>query len=239
MNRTVTAIALAGLLLLAGCSAAPIDTAAATAEAPSASNSTAIVTTGTGSVTAQPDTAVLQVAVVSTGESAEAVRADAAERTDALLDALRDAGVAEDAITTAGFSLTATYDYSDGEREATGYRAVHSVRVETAPDSAGTVLDTAVGSAGVEVYGVEFTLSDAVREELRAEAVGDAVAAARADADAAAGASGLTVTGVEQISVGSGPSYNGRFAEMDAAGTQFQPGTVSVTVTVTVTYRAS
>jgi len=151
MNRSITAIALAGLLLLAGCSAAPIDTAAATAEAPSASNTTTIVTTGTGSVTAQPDIAVLQLAVVSTGESAEAVRADAADRTAALIDALQNAGVAEDAITTAGYSLTATYDYSGTEREPTGYRAVHSLRVETAPDSAGTVIDTAVGSAGVEV----------------------------------------------------------------------------------------
>lgn len=239
MNRAITAIALAGLLLLAGCSAAPIESAAATAEGPSASNGTTIVTTGSGSVTAQPDVAVLQLAVVSTGESAEAVRADAADRTTALLDALEAAGVPEEAITTAGYSLTATYDYSGDERTVTGYRAVHSLRVETAPDSAGTVLDTAVGSAGVEVYGVQFTLSDAAREELRADAVGDAVAAARADADAAAGAAGLTVTDVEQLTVGTSPSYDVRFAEMDAAGTQFQPGTVSVTVTVTVTYRAA
>ena len=239
MNRAITAIALAGLLLLAGCSAAPIESAVATADGPSASNGTTIVTTGSGSVTAQPDVAVLQLAVVSTGESAEAVRADAADRTTALLDALEEAGVPDEAITTAGYSLTATYDYSDGEREATGYRAVHSLRVETAPDSAGTVLDTAVGSAGVEVYGVQFTLTDAAREALRAEAVGDAVAAARADADAAAGAAGLTVTAVEQLTVGTSPSYDVRFAEMDSAGTQFQPGTVSVTVTVTVTYRAA
>lgn len=239
MNRAITAIALAGMLLLAGCSAVPIESAVATADGPSASNGTTIVTTGSGSVTAQPDVAVLQLAVVSTGESAEAVRADAADRTAALLDALEEAGVPEAAITTAGYSLTATYDYSGGEREATGYRAVHSLRVETAPDNAGSVLDAAVGSAGVEVYGVQFTLTDAAREELRAEAVGDAVAAARADADAAAGAAGLTVTAVEQLTVGTSPSYDVRFAEMDSAGTQFQPGTVSVTVTVTVTYRAA
>jgi hypothetical protein len=239
MNRPITAIALAGLLLLAGCSAAPIDTTAATADGPSASNSTTIVTTGTGSVSAEPDTAVLQLAIVSTGKSAEAVRADAADRTAALLDALAEAGVPEEAITTAGYSLTATYDYAAGEREPTGYRAVHSLRVETAPDSAGTVLDTAVGSAGVEVYGVQFTLSDAAHEELRADAISNAVTSARADADAAAGAAGLTVTGVEHLNVGSSPNYNVRFAEMDAAGTQFQPGTVSVTVTVTVTYRAA
>lgn len=239
MNRVFTAVALAGLLLLAGCSAAPIDTAAAT-DAPTDDGATTIVTTGSGSVSAQPDTAVLQLAVVATGDSAETVRADAAERTDALLDALSDAGVPEDAVTTAGYSLTAQYDYAGGERELVGYRAVHTLQVETAPDEAGETIDAAVGAAGVEVYGVQFTLSDEAREELRAEAVDAAMNAARSDADAAAGAANLSVTGVEQVQIGSSPGYNVRYAESaDSASTQFRPGEVSVQVTVTVTYRAA
>lgn len=238
MNRAFTAIALAGLLLLAGCSAAPVDTAAATAET-ATDGETTIVTTGSGSVSAQPDTAVLWLAVVATGDSAELARADAAERTDALLDALSDAGVADDAVTTAGYSLTTEYDYSGSEREAVGYRAVHTLRVETAPDSAGELVDVAVGAAGVEVHGVQFTLSDAAREALRAEAIDSAMTAARADADAAAGAVGLSVTTIEQIQVGSSPGYDVRFAETADAGTEFRPGEVSVDVTVTVTYRAA
>lgn len=236
MDRTFTAIALAGLLLLAGCSAAPVDTAAA---APVEGDETTIVTTGSGSVAAQPDTAVLLLAVVATSDSADAARADAAERTDALLEALQAAGVPEDDITTVGYSLTTQYDYAGSEREAVGYRAVHTLRVEAAPGEAGELVDAAVGAAGVEIHGVQFTLSDAAREELRGEAIDAAMTAARADADAAADASGLSVTGIEQVQIGSGPVYDVRFAETADAGTTFRPGEVSVQVTVTVTYRAA
>jgi hypothetical protein len=239
MNRAFTAVALAGLLVLAGCSGAPVDTAAATAEPATDGAETTIVTTGTGSVTAQPDTAVLRLAVVATADSAEAARADAAERTDTLLAALSDAGVAEDAVTTVGYSLTTQYDYSGSEREAVGYRAVHTLRVETTPDEAGGVIDAAVGAAGVEVHGVQFTLSDDKREQLRADAVAAAMNAARADADAAAGAADLSVTGVEQVRVDSSPGYTVRFAETADTGTELRPGEVSVQVTVTVTYRAA
>ena len=239
MNRTLTAIALAGLLLLAGCSAAPIDTATATAGTQTGDDAT-IVTSGSGSATADPDTAVLRLAVVATGERAEAVRADAADRSTALFDALRAAGVPDDAITTVGYSLTAQYDYSSSERETIGYRAVHSIRVETTPDRAGAVLDTAVVTAGTEVYGVQFTLSDAAQEQLRAEALEAAMLAARADADAVADTAELAVGGVEQVTVGSNAGYDVRFTEADGgSATTFQPGSVSVTVSVSVTYRAS
>lgn len=239
MNRTFTAIALAGLLLLAGCSAAPIDNAAAATEPGADGEETTIVTTGTGSVAAQPDTAVLWLAVVATGDTAETAREDAAQRTDALLDALSDAGVADDAVTTAGYSLTAQYDYSGDERDVVGYRAVHTLRVEAAPDEAGELVDVAVGAAGVEVHGVQFTLSDDAREELRAEAVDAAMSAARADADAAAEAAALAVTGIQQVQVGTSHGYDVRFAETADAGTEFRPGEVDVQVTVTVTYRAA
>lgn len=238
MTRTVTAIALAGLLLLAGCSAAPVDNAAAATE-PASGEETTIVTTGTSSVAAQPDTAVLWLAVVATGDTAETAREAAAERTDALLDALSDAGVPDEAVTTAGYSLTAQYDYSGDERDVVGYRAVHTLRVEAAPDEAGELVDVAVGAAGVEVHGVQFTLSDDARDELRAEAVESAMTAARADADAAAEAGDLSVTGIEQVQVGSNHGYDVRFADATEAGTEFRPGEVSVDVTVTVTYRAA
>ena len=231
MNRSLLAVAVVGLVLLAGC-AGPLQSTGA--DAPD-DDGTTVVTTGTGSVTADADLAVLQVAVVAVADTADAARSDAANRSTALVDALVDAGVPEDAITTDGYSLTAQYGE---EREVTGYRAAHSYRVELPPDEAGAAIDTAVSAADAEVRGVSFTLAPETRAELREQAVANAVGDARADADAAAEAAGLNVTGVVHVEVGSGPVFYGRTLETADAATEFRPGPVSVEATVTVTYRA-
>ncbi|MFW5949246.1 MAG: SIMPL domain-containing protein [Halolamina sp.] len=195
MNRTVLAVALAGVFLLAGC-AAPIDTAAAATDEPTEDEATTVVTNGSGSVTADADLAVVRVAVVAVAETADDAREDAADRSTALVDALEDAGVDANAITTAGYSLNAQYDEA---REPTSYRAVHSYRVEVDPDDAGTVVDTSVTEADAEIWGVQFTLAPETRADLRAAAVDAAVQDARLDADAVAAAAGLEVTAVEGI----------------------------------------
>ena len=234
MNRSRLAITLAGIVLLAGC-AAPLQSTTATAPD---SEETTVVTTGTGSVEADADLAVVRVAVVSVADTAEAARNDTASRSTALVDALVAAGVPEDAITTASYSLNAQYDRDNGERELAGYRAVHTYHVEVAPDEAGTAIDAAVSEAGAEVRGVEFTLTPETRADLRAEAVENAVANARADADAAAAAAGLNVTRVVSIEVGSTPVFASRGLETADAATELRPGPVTVEATVTVTYRA-
>jgi hypothetical protein len=92
------------------------------------------------------------------------------------------------------------------------------------------------------VYGVSFTLTEETRASIRAQAVERAVTAARADADAMAGAAGLSVTSVETMSTSGGFSPVERFdaaeSAADGARTTFEPGPVTVSVTVDVTYRA-
>jgi uncharacterized protein YggE len=234
MHRARLALAVVGIVLLAGC-VAPLQSTATNADD---GEGTTVVTTGAGSVEADADLAVVRVAVVSVADTAEAARNDTASRSTALVDTLVAAGVPDDAITTASYSLNAQYDRDGGERELVGYRAVHAYRVEIAPDEAGSVVDAAVSEAGAEVWGVEFTLSPETRAELRAEAVENAVADARADANAAAAAAGLAVTRVVSIEVGSTPTFVSRGLETADAGTEFRPGPVTVEATVTVTYRA-
>ncbi|CQR48881.1 oxidative stress defense protein [Haloferax massiliensis] len=159
--------------------------------------------------------------------------------------ALTDAGVAEDAIQTTGFNIYPEYDYSGQERELLGYRAAHTLRVEVAPDRAGEVIDLAVGAGASEIRGVAFTLTDEKRAELREEALTRAVDSAKADADAVASASGLTVAGVHTATVGGSASpgpYPVAYAE-DAArassgSTELSPGPVTVSATVQMVYEA-
>jgi hypothetical protein len=237
MRRYALPVALALLAVLAGC-LGPLQT---TSPGDGSATVPTVSVTGVGEVTVDADLAVITVSVRETGDSAEAVRAAVAERSDALRAALADAGVPEDAVTTVAFRLQVNYDYEDARREPVGYTAVHTFRVEVAPDRAGDVVDSAVESAGATVDAVGFTLGDETRADLREEALRAAVGNARADADAVADAAGLEVVGVRSANVGGAFSpypYDARFAESaaDGAATSFSPGPVTVTASVSLTY---
>lgn len=240
-RTTLLPLGIGLLVLLAGCMG-PLQTAPGT-EAATTSEGTTLSTTGTGSVDADADLAVVSVAVTATAESADAARGQVAADVQRMRTALRDAGIPDDAVTTASFAVYPDYDYEGGERTERGFHAVHSFRIETAPDRAGEVVDLAVGNGANEVQGVSFTLADDTRAALRTQAIERAVTAARADADAMAGAAGLSVTSVETMSTSGGFVPVERFDVAESAGgadsTVFEPGPVSVSVTVQVTYRAA
>ena len=253
--RTVQTLAVVALVLLAGClapfgSAADsqghleqVDSPAPDADGPS------VTVSATGTVTAAPDEAVVRFAVVRTADSAEAARAGLAADVATAREAIRDAGIPADAVETTSFGVFPVYDgdrprTDDGAREPTGYRATHALAVIVPIDDAGATVDTVVGAGADEVYGVAFTLSDERRADLRSQAVENAVAAARADADAAAGAAGLSVDSVRTITVedeGAVSPFLARAEAADAGGaaTSFDPSPVSVRASVRVTYAAS
>lgn len=245
MHPKVPALLGLGLLVvLAGClgGAAPLNNAALSNGTDGPEGPT-ISVSSSGSVDAAPDLAVVYLSVEAEADSAEAARAQVASDATRMRDALRDAGISDDAVTTTGFAVHIVYDYSNEGREVVGYRAVHSYRVEVSPEEAGTVIDTAVGNGATRVSGVQFTLSDERRQELRAQALEEAMTSARADADAIAGASDLTVSGVHSVSTsngGGGPIYYDRaVAEAgDGASTVLEPGDVTVTASVSVVYTA-
>jgi hypothetical protein len=233
MRPAILAVALAGLVLLAGCTAPLQSTGAASADA----SDPTVSVTGTGTVSAEADLAVVSLAVTAQQASADAARDRVARGVDAVRTALRDAGIPEDAVTTAYFSVHPRYD--DEDRVPDGYRAVHALRVEVDPARAGEVVDLAVGAGATEVNGVQFTLTDETRDALRAEVLAQAVDRARADADAVAEAADLRIVGVQSMQVGGsygpGPFY--AEAAADARGaTSFAPGPVTVSASVSVTY---
>lgn len=243
MRTRSLAVALGLLVLLAGC-LGPLQTASPTTDSAGstdATDGTTISATGTGSVTADADLAVVSVAVVATADSADAARGQVAADVQRMRTALRDAGVPDDAVSTASFSVFPDYRNGDDPAER-GFRAVHSFRIETEPARAGEIVDVAVGNGASEVQGVVFTLTDETRASLRAQAIERAVTAARADADAMAGSVDRSITGVETMSTTGGFAPVERFAAESAADgprTTFEPGPVSVSVTVDVTYRAA
>jgi hypothetical protein len=241
---TLTTALVATLVLLAGC-LGPIQTATATDTGAADATARTISVAGTGTVTAEADLAVIAVTIEARADTASEARDEVATRSDALLAALREAGLADDDVTTTRFSVRAEYDYDrEGNRGPVGFVASHSFQIETTPDDAGRIVDVAVDAAGATVDRVAFTLTDETRDSLRAEALTRAVDAARADADAVAAAAGVDVTGLASASIGGavGPypvAYDERAADAGGAATTFAPGPVTVSATVSVTYEVA
>lgn len=205
--------------------------------------SPSIGVTATAEVAADPDLAVVSVAVEATADTADAARGQVADGTDSVRAALDAAGIPADAVRTTTFAVQPRYDYRGDTPELVGYRATHALAVDvTDIDRAGEIVDVAVGNGATRVDGVQFTLQDTTRDDLRTQALTDAMNAARADADTVAAAGDLTVTGVDHAStsqhtsVSPGPVFER--ADSDS-GTSFSPGPVTVSATVSVTYTAA
>jgi hypothetical protein len=250
MQRSLQVLAVALVVATAGClgSVATEPTAAAPAGAGDGDGaSQTIDVTASASVAAIPDLVVVSASVVGEGDTAEEAARNAAADADGLreaLDGLVDSDGRSVAITVedAGYYLSPQYDYSRESREIVGYQAVQSFSIETvAVDSAGAIVDAVVAGGASRVDRVAFTLSDEARADLRSDALAAAMENARADADVVADAADVSVAGLAGASttnVDATPYYReyAESADGASAGTSFEPGDVTVTATVSVSY---
>lgn len=212
-------------------------------------------------VDAEPDLAVFQTEVLETGDNPEVVQESLAERSDSVYDALIEYGIDEDDVVTGQFDISQQVDYrrlEEAEREPeteedleeyTYYEGTHSftVRVHQVED-VGNVIDTAIRAGADEIGRINFTLSDERQEELREQALQDALESARTEADFVANEVDATVVEEKQIDTSGGGFTPVReryeldevdeVVEDDAApATELRPDDVTVTARVSVLYR--
>jgi hypothetical protein len=249
--RPVAAVALAALLLTAGCfgtanGVADAGAAQITNQAnaqPNGNAGTSLQVSATGSVAADPDQAIVRVAVVETGDDAAIARQRLAENVSRMRSALTELGLEDGQISTARYDLD--QDYRSEERRDPRYRAVHAFQITlTDLDRVGTVIDTAVENGASQVDNVQYTLSEERRRNLRTDALSEAMSDARGQADAIASSADLTVTGVHRVST-SDVGYRPYTEQVAMAGgaanadTKIDRGSVTVTARVVVVYNAS
>jgi hypothetical protein len=192
------------------------------------------------------DRVLLSFAVETEAPSAQAASAANAERMDAVVRAMRGAGIAGLEVETFGYSLRPEYLLPrEGQptRTISGYRAENNVRVRL-PDvgAAGRVLDLALASGANRVSDLVFEASDT--HAARVQALREAVATAREEAETIAAAMGVTLGAVLEVHGGaSAPPPRGlemvrtAMAFDAAVPTPIEPGTLSVSASVTITYR--
>jgi len=193
-----------------------------------------ITVDGTGSVTTVPDRAGFTFGVEARATTAKAALAEADGASAALVAALERAGVADADLQTSDISLL-PQTTDDGSR-VTGYLASASATATTTIANAGPLVDAAVAAGATNVSGPSLSRSDS--DALYRDALKQAVADARAKAEALAAASGLTLGAVRTVVEGGGavPMPLERTA---ASPAQIEPGTQTVDATVTVTYEAA
>jgi len=191
-----------------------------------------VTTTGHGVVTVVPDEASVSAGVHTQAETAAAALAQNAKLMSSVIAALKAAGGSD--LQTQQVSL---YPRTNNQNEVTGYVADNSVSAESKIAGAGALIDAAVAAGANNVSGPTLDVSD--RDARYRDALGKAVADARAKAAALAGAGGFGVGPVssvtEQSAAAPAPVYEA--AAGKSVATPIEPGTQDVTADVTVTFR--
>lgn len=237
--RSATALALVGAL--AACGGRP-----AAAQAPAPQSSSFIEVTGSATVTVKADRVRASFAVETRAADASEAAARNAELMDAVVRALRGAGVPGVVVETFGYTLRPEYALSDQATQArviVGYSAFNSVRA-TADDvaAAGRLVDAAIEAGANRVSDLAFEASDtgAAREEALTQAVRSASSQAETMARALGRALGAPLEvrgGVEQPY----PRALGEvmFRASEAVDTPVEAADLTVSATVTIRFALS
>lgn len=219
------------------------------AQSPDSSADRTISVDATGGADAPPDRAVIRVAAVAEGDDPAAVRDDLATNVDTLRENLEAAGLTDDDYETTEYRIREVRrpprEEVDEPRDELQYRGIHTFEVTLDdPDRTGAVIDAAA-DADAEISGIEFTLSEAAREELREEAIERAMSDARTQADTIANSGDLHVTSIHRVDATQQNfrpvSYESDVPEeaADASRTSVDTGDVSVEYRVRVVYNAT
>lgn len=197
---------------------------------------------GRGAVRVEPDVADVRLGVVTIRPTAAEARSAAAATMQAILGALRSNGVEGRDLRTTLLSLDAVRDYSDGSQRVTGYQLANSVEATIRSiDSAGALVDAALGAGATSLDGLIFRLEDPTEalDGARRLAVADARQRAQTLAAEAGVALGPVVAIVEGGGFAPGPPrpvtmFRAK-AELDAS-TPVEAGTSELAVDVTVEF---
>jgi len=199
-----------------------------------------ITITGEGRVEAAPDIATIMVGVSTSATTATEAMAGNSDSMARVLDRLKAAGLAARDLQTSGLNLGPRMDYSrDGQPpRLVGYDASNTLMVRVRDLGAlGGILDTVVSDGANTLNGLTFGLSDP--EPLRDAARVRAVEEARRKAEMIAGAAGVRLGRVVELSEQANrinPGMMMRDSMVAASPVPIAEGEVSYSVAVTITW---
>lgn len=208
-----------------------------------------ITVIGTGSAAGSPDIATLEIGVEIRNEDIAIAFSETNNTIDDVIAAMVEAGVAREDIRTTGLNI---YRDMYGNPMSSGmvgegmpvYVVSNNIRI-TIRDIANVadVINAAVASGATNIYGLNFGIDN--RATLESQARADAIADARTRAEELASLAGAELGDIVIIS-----EYSGGYSPFDlmnlaapriesgfGGGAAIEPGQLSVTVQVQVTFR--
>jgi uncharacterized protein YggE len=205
---------------------------------------------GTGQVAVLPDVALVMIGVVTQDSTAGGAVQQNANRMSSVISAVEGAGISNSSIHTVSYSINPQQSCCNGPPSITGYQVTNEVQVTivaAGPSLAklgakvGQVIDAAASGGANQMYGIQFTASDAALQQAQRMALQQAVENASRDAHVLASAAGVSITGV--VSITSNPVYSPHYypvalsAMSSALPTPIiAPQSLTVAATVQVVY---
>jgi uncharacterized protein YggE len=200
--------------------------------------------TGIGEVALKPDIAYINIGVRTERDTASDAMAQNNTDTQAVVAALKAAGIADADLQTSNFNIYAnTKTDIDGKPLGTTYTVENTVYVKVRDlTKLGDLLDAVVKAGANNINSIQFDAVDKTKATTDARAA--AVKAAKAQADELAAAAGVTLGTIQTISYYDsipGPFYEnkgmgGGAADVAALAAPISPGTLKISVNVTLTY---
>jgi hypothetical protein len=225
------------MLILAAVLSACSPTIVAESQLPSRT----ISVTGAGQVTLAPDIAYIYIGVHTEAASATEAVSDNSTKTQKVTDALKELGLAKEDIRTTNFSIWPSQQYGpDGKLTGTIYMVDNTIYVTVRDiEKLGELLDTTIQAGANSINSIQFDLEDKTEalSQARKAAVENAKKQAKELADAAGVKLGeiQTIGFYEATPVSMFDGKGGGGVALEAA-VPIQPGQLTLTVTVNLTY---
>jgi uncharacterized protein YggE len=173
---------IASIALFAGCALATAQQIAQPELKVDSTNRTLTVN-ATGSVTVEPDLAILHIGFDTQPEDAKAAYADGARASNAIIGAIKQAGIPEDSIQSQSQYLDR--DWSKQHK----FKLSQQWTVKVPPERAAEILDIAVSAGATDSGQIDWTVKD--EKALEAQALDQAASRARQNAEALAKGMGV------------------------------------------------
>lgn len=205
-----------------------------------------ITVSGSGSAAGAPNIATMEIGVETRNVDVREAFSQNNTTIDSVIAALLEAGVAREDIRTSGLSIYQDrYGYGMGipESEMTSTFVVNNLVRVVVRDTAkvGDVMSAAVDAGANNIYGLNFGIEDqtALESDARVQAMANAAVRAEELAKIAGVELGEILVINENWGGGVGPFdvMNLATAGLGGGGASIEPGQLSVTVQVQVTYR--
>lgn len=203
------------------------------------------IVSGEGKTYVVPDIAKITVGIQETGTSLKNVQESVNKKTSALTNAIKKLGIKEEDIKTTSYNLYPMYGYQDSPYKINGYQVSTSYEITIRDFDKVNDVIVAATSAGANMEGnVVFEVNDKTKNEKLNEARKLAVAAAKEKAKGLAGAAGISLGKIINISENQNsnelirPMYAAGGAALDKASTAptITPGQTEMAVTVNLSY---